>query len=244
MTGTDATVASGGTAGGGESHFLDLTTRESYIGLIVVVLSVISAFATYFILTGLTPIVPTDSVVVSALAINIVLIIAMIAVVTRQGLGLWRAWRDRIAGARLHIRIVLLFSVIAALPAILLSAAAVTTFSRSIDGWFSERTREIIDNSLDIAKIYVEENGQLLRTDLLNMARDINAMSQDIKADTAEFVQQVIAQAALRELPVAYIINGQERWSRRRSKTSRCPMRRPTFQPRSWRKRRRGRCRS
>ena len=209
MIGAGARSAETNASGGGENPLLDLGTRESSLGLVVVILSVVSALATYLILTGLTPVTPSDGVVITALAINIVLIIAMIAVVTWQGAGLWRAWRTKVAGARLHIRIVLLFSVIAALPTMLLAVAATTTFSRSIDGWFSERTREIIDNSLDIAKIYVEENGQLLRTDLVNMARDINAMSQDIKADTPEFIQQVIAQAALRELPVAYVINGQ-----------------------------------
>jgi two-component system nitrogen regulation sensor histidine kinase NtrY len=42
------------------SPLLDLTDREFWTGFVVVVLSLISALATYLILTGLTPIAPSD----------------------------------------------------------------------------------------------------------------------------------------------------------------------------------------
>ena len=68
----------------------------------------------------------------------------MIALLAWQIIGLARAWRQRTPGARLHIRIVALFSIIAALPALLLAVGATITFSRSLDGWFSTRTRAIV----------------------------------------------------------------------------------------------------
>ncbi len=88
---------------------------------------------------------------------------------------LWNAWRDEVPGARLHVRIVGLFSIIAALPAILLAVAATTTFSRAIDSWFTARARAIIDNSMEVAQSYLQEHGSVIRTDVANMARDIDA---------------------------------------------------------------------
>ena len=82
-------------------------------GLVIVVLSLLSGFATYLILTGLTPIVPTHSVVITVLLINGVLVLAMIGMIAWQVLGLWNARRRQAAGARLHVRIVGLFSFIA-----------------------------------------------------------------------------------------------------------------------------------
>jgi two-component system nitrogen regulation sensor histidine kinase NtrY len=193
---------------GAASPLLDLTDRAFWIGLVVVVLSLISALATYLILTGLTPITPRDDIVLGALLINVILIAAMIAVIAWQGYGMWRAWRAKLPGARLHVRIVLLFSIIAALPAVLLAVAATTTFSRSLDGWFSTRTRAIINNSVEVAQAYVDEHGQLLRTDLANMVRDVDAASDHIAIDGPEFRQQVIAQAGLRDIPAAYVIDG------------------------------------
>ena len=189
------------------SPLLDQSERAFWTGLVVVVLSLVSALATYLILTGLTPIAPRDDVVLAALFVNVLLIIAMIAVIAWQGWGMWRAWRAKLAGARLHVRIVLLFSLIAALPAMVLAVAATTTFSRSLDGWFSSRTRAIIDNSLDVAKAYVEEHGRLIRVDIVNMARDIDAAADSVRGSPQEFQQLLIAQAGLRELPAAYVID-------------------------------------
>mgnify|MGYP001423314730 CR=1 FL=1 len=190
------------------SPLLDLTDRAFWLGLVVVVLSLISALATYLILTWLTPIAPTNDVVLAALFINVVLIVAMIAVIAWQFYGMWRAWRAKLPGARLHVRIVLLFSIIAALPAAILAVAATTSFSRSIDSWFSVRSREIISNSVQVAQAYVEEHGQQLRTDLANMVRDVDAAADHIPIDSAAFKQHIISQAGLRDIPTAYVIDG------------------------------------
>lgn len=189
------------------SRLLDPSDRAFWTGFVVMALSVTSALITYLILTGLTPIVPRDQVVLVALAINFVLLVAMLAIIAYQVIGFWRAWRDKIPGARLHVRIVALFCAIAALPAILLAVAATTTFSVSLDSWFTTRTRAIIANSLDVARAYVNEHGQVIRTDIVNMARDIDAAYDTVTNDPAQFTQLLMAQAGLRELPSVYIID-------------------------------------
>lgn len=205
-TGQQVAPAVAGSAG---APGFDPSERSFWIGLIVVLLALVSALATYLILTGLTPIVPRNDVVLVVLLINVVLIIAMIAVIAWQVAGLWRAWRDKEAGARLHVRIVALFSIIAALPAILLAVAATTTFSRSLDGWFSTRARAIIDNSLDVAKAYLDEHGQVIRTDIVNMARDLDSAADLVEGSEHDLEQLLVAQAGLRELPFAVIVDAQ-----------------------------------
>ena len=189
------------------SPLLDPSDRAFWTGFVVMALSVTSALVTYLILTGLTPIVPRDEVVLFALAINFVLLVAMLAIIAYQVFNFWRAWRGKIPGARLHVRIVALFCIIAALPAILLAAAATTTFSVSLDSWFTTKTRAIINNSLDVARAYVNEHGQVIRTDIVNMARDIDASFDTVQNDPAQFTQLLMAQAGLRELPSVYIID-------------------------------------
>ena len=179
-----------------------------WIGLSVTVLALVSGLATYLILTGLTPIVPRNKVVVWVLAINAVLIIAMIAIVTWQVRDLLQAWKAKVPGARLHIRIVALFSIIAAVPTLLLAGAATTTFARTFDS-ISQRTRQIVENSLDVANAYLEEHGQVIRTDIVNMGKDLDDASPTIKADDKKLKQLLLAQAGLRDLPAAYVIDAQ-----------------------------------
>jgi len=192
-----------------QSAALNPSDRAFWLGLAVVVAASVSALASYLILTGLTWITPRNSVVLTALTINIALILAMFGIIVWQARGLWKAWKKRVPGARLHTRIVILFSAIAALPAMLLAVAATTTFSRSLDGWFSDRTRAIVENSYDVARAYVDEHGQIIRTDIVNMVRDINGSADTLKNDPDAFQKFLIGQAGLRDLTSAYIIDGE-----------------------------------
>jgi two-component system nitrogen regulation sensor histidine kinase NtrY len=180
--------------------------RAFWVGLSVVSLSLISALATYLILTGLTPIQPRNSVVVVVLAANLVLVIAMVVMIAVHAVGLRRAWRKKVAGARLHARIVALFSVLTALPALLLAVAATTTFSRALDNWFNKQTTSIVMNSQRVAKAYLDEHGQVIRTDIVNMAKDLDDAAPRIAGDETKLRELVFAQAGLRDLPVAYLI--------------------------------------
>src|SRR6185295_18852176 len=178
-----------------------------WTGLLIVSLSLISGLATYLILTGLTPIVPRNEVVLGVLFINLLLVVAMVVVIAVQMAGLWRAWKKRVAGARLHARIVALFSVIAALPALLLAVGATTTFSRSLDNWFNRQTTSIVMSSLDVAHAYLEEHGQVIRTDIVNMAKDLDDAAPQLAGHPRKFRELVFAQAGLRDLPVAYVVD-------------------------------------
>lgn len=189
--------------------FANTSSRAFRSGLAVVVLSLLSALATYLILTNLTPITPRGEVVFFVLLLNAVLIIAVIGIVAYQGVTLYRAWKEKVAGARLYVRIVALFSLIAILPALVLAFAATTTFIRAIDGWFSERTREIIQTSNEVAEAYLQEHGQVIRTDAVNMARDLQDSLALLRSDPEQFRKLVFVQAGLRDLPVAYLIDDQ-----------------------------------
>jgi two-component system nitrogen regulation sensor histidine kinase NtrY len=193
-----------------ESGLPGSSPRAFWFGLAIVVLSLVSGLATYLILTGLTPIPPRNDVVLLVLMVNVAVIIAMLAVIGAQAYGLWRAWRTRVAGARVHIRIVLLFTLISALPALLLALAATTTFSRSLDNWFASRTRTIVANSLDVARAYVAEHGQVIRTDIVNMAKDLDDATEPTTVDPGKdqaWRNLVLAQAGLRDLTLVSVID-------------------------------------
>ncbi|NOU05777.1 MAG: PAS domain-containing sensor histidine kinase, partial [Hyphomicrobiaceae bacterium] len=64
----------------------------------------------------------------------------------------------------------------------------------------------IIDNTLEVAGAYLEEHGQIIRTDTVSMAKDLDDAAAGLKGDKRKFRELVFTQAALRDLPVAYII--------------------------------------
>jgi two-component system nitrogen regulation sensor histidine kinase NtrY len=177
------------------------------LGLIIMVLSLCSGLVTYLVLTGLTPIIPTQRVVVVLLLINLLLVLAMLGIIAWQVTGLWLARRRHEAGAQLHVRIVSLFSVIAVAPAILLAVFASVSLDRGLDHWFSSRTKSIIQNSIDVATAYLQEHGQVIRADTVGMAKDIDEAVELVRAQPQGFGNFLNAQAGIRALPAAYLID-------------------------------------
>jgi two-component system nitrogen regulation sensor histidine kinase NtrY len=106
-----------------------------------------------------------------------------------------------------HVQIVSLFSVIAVLPAVVVAIVANVTIDRGFDRLFSGPTREVIQNSLSIARAYTQEHAQLIRGDILGMASDIARARPLFDQDRKTFRELLTASAATRNLPGAMLID-------------------------------------
>src|SRR4051812_30279100 len=172
-----------------------------------VAIALLSAFLTFIVLSGITPIEPTRHVVYSFLLINAATILLLIGIIVREVWQVVQARRRGRAASRLHIQIVSLFSVIAVLPAVLVAVVANVTIDRGLDRLFSGPTREVIQNSLIIARAYTHEHAQLIRGDILGMANDIAHARPLFDLDRSSFRQGLTASAASRNLPGAMVID-------------------------------------
>src|SRR5450432_2681824 len=170
-------------------------------------LALLSAFLTFVVLTGLTPIEPAREVVVSFMLINGATILLLVGIIVREVWQVMQARRRGRGAARLHIQIVSLFSVIAVLPAVLVSIAANVTIERGLDRLFSGPMRGVIQNSLIIAHAYTYEHAQLIRGDILGMANDIAHARPLFDQDRKSFRELLTASAASRNLPGAMLID-------------------------------------
>jgi two-component system, NtrC family, nitrogen regulation sensor histidine kinase NtrY len=174
-----------------------------------VVIALLSAFLTFVVLTALTPIEPTPGVVRSFLMINGATILLLVGIIVREIIQMVQARRRGRAAARLHVQIVGLFSVIAVLPAVLVSIVANVTIERGLDRLFSGPTREVIQNSLTIASAYMDEHAQLIRGDILGMANDISRarLTPLYDQDRLSFREFLTSSAVAHKLPVAVMMD-------------------------------------
>lgn len=177
------------------------------LGLAIMVIALISIGVTFAILMGLTSVAPTEDVVWTAMLVNGVLATCLVAAVTWEIYKLWTARRRGRAAARLHVRIVALFSVIAAVPAILMAVLATFTLDQGLDRWFQDRTRTIIDNALVVAQAYLQEHARVLRADLIAMSNDVDRAKAVYDHNPTRFDSFFSAQASLRGLLSAFILD-------------------------------------
>jgi two-component system nitrogen regulation sensor histidine kinase NtrY len=180
----------------------------SWFAPTAVVVALLSALVTFLVLTGLTPISPTHEVVVSVLLTNTLISAVLIAVLAWEFIGLIRAKRRGRAGARLHVRIALLFGVVAVVPAILVAVIASITLDRGLDRWFSDRTRTMLSNAVNIAQAYVRDYSFATRNDLENLANDISRLQPMFTENRDRFRQILTGQAAVRGIPAAMMVRG------------------------------------
>src|SRR5215831_16309971 len=170
-------------------------------------LALLSAFLTFVVVTGLAPIEPTQEVVHAFLLINAGTILLLVGIIVHEIWQMIQARRRGRAAARLHFQIVGLFSVIAVLPAVMVSIVANVTIERGLDRLFSGPTKEVIQNSLTIARAYMQEHAQLIRGDILGMANDIAHARPLYDQDRRSFRDLLTSDAASRNLPGAMIID-------------------------------------
>ena len=176
------------------------------IGAVAVGIALLSATATFLVLAGLTPIVPVDSVVKELLLGNVVTGLLLLGIIGREVWVVVQARRRGRAGSRLHVQIVGLVAVIAAVPAVLVSVVASTTLNRAIDRFFSTRTQAMIQQSLIVADAYVTDHAQIIRGEILAMAYDLSRAKPLFDSNRDQFRQFLTAQAKGRGLSAAIVI--------------------------------------
>jgi two-component system nitrogen regulation sensor histidine kinase NtrY len=146
-------------------------------------------------------------VVVTLLLVNAVTVLLLLSIILREVWQVVQARRSGRAAARLHVRIVGLFSVIAAVPAILVAIVASVTLDRGLDRLFSTRTRSAVENSLIVAEAYLRDHAQFVRSDIMIIAFEITRSKTVFEQDPDKLRQFLTFQAAARGLGAAIVID-------------------------------------
>jgi two-component system nitrogen regulation sensor histidine kinase NtrY len=167
-----------------------------------------SGIATYLALTGAPPIGPHPVVVLALLNLDLVLLLALAAVVTKRLVEMWAERRRGLAGSRLQVRLVVLFSLIAVIPTIVVAVFSYLFFSFGIESWFSDKVRTAISESVEVADAYVKEHQQAIRADALSMANSLDQYAATMVISPQDLVQALTIQASMRGLTEAAVLDG------------------------------------
>lgn len=173
---------------------------------LAVIISV--AIATYIFVTGdaqserlLTP-----ALVAAIMIVNLVPAMALIVLIgSRVARG--RAARS-ITGSsgRLHVRLVALFSLIAAAPTLLVVIFASLLFQFGVNFWYSDRSRGMFENAASMAQAFYEDSQKAVSANTTAMAKDLGVYLSRYPIDSETFQNAYGRQVVLRELNESAII--------------------------------------
>lgn len=176
-------------------------SRLLAIGLIFGALG--SGVASYVVITRDPSSQPDSGLIFDFLQLNLVFLFFLTLMVGWRLYHLWRQRRRGLAGSRLHLRLVFLFTVVTVVPMVI-----VALFSTLwIESWFNERVSTAINESQAVAQAYLKEHQQLIRADLLAMANDIDRQAEELLSNPEMFQEVVEAQTSLRSLAEARVFD-------------------------------------
>jgi two-component system, NtrC family, nitrogen regulation sensor histidine kinase NtrY len=178
------------------------------VELLTLLLAMGIAVGSYFILRDQPVNRPmTPPLVALLLVANLVPAIALLVLWGRR-VAKTRAARSPIGGGgRLHVRLVALFSVIAAVPTILVVIFASLLFQYGVEFWFSDRARGMLENAGELAQGYYQEKRQDVAAETVTMAGDLRDYLAQARSDSPEFIEGYGWQVLSREFSESAIIS-------------------------------------
>ncbi|MCW4460473.1 ATP-binding protein [Sphingomonas sp. BT-65] len=164
---------------------------------------------TYLVISGNTGSqrLLTPPLVALLLVSNLVPLVALIVLMGRR-IAMRRAARSPLGGrARLHVRLVAIFSILASVPTIFVSIVASLLFQYGVEFWYSDRARSMLENASTIAAGSLEDLKQRVGANAEKMSLDLaGAISEGVPIESREFFNYLFVQTTQRELSEAAIV--------------------------------------
>ncbi|MBE7212796.1 MAG: PAS domain-containing sensor histidine kinase [Gluconacetobacter diazotrophicus] len=115
--------------------------------------------------------------------------------------------RRGLAGARLHVRLVMLFGVVAVVPTIVVGVFAAVFFHLGIQIWFNDRVRSALEEAVQASQGYLQEHNNTIRADAIAMANDLAQVGPLQFANPAAVSQLLQDEGDARGLSEAAVFN-------------------------------------
>jgi len=121
------------------------------------------------------------------IGLNAVIALALVILVGWQLASLWREHRAKVFGARLKLRLMLMFGMVAVVPGALVYGVSVQFVTRSIESWFDVRVEKALEAGLNLG-----------RTALDSLLADLTAKAQAAALDLSSLPESGRRSALLR----------------------------------------------
>ena len=186
--------------------WLDKINSSRKTVVVLAVLALFSGIGTYTVFARSGAAGPNPDIVLGFMYLNLCLLIVIGLLVFKRLVKLWFQRRQGLAGSQLHTRMVVLFSVVAVIPTIVVALFSVFLFDFGIRSWFTERIGAAVDASQAVAEAYLEEHRQNISGDALAMAFDLNRQAPFLMSRPKQLAKFIQAQAAIRNLTEAVLL--------------------------------------
>ena len=179
--------------------------RWATIGLVVFLAAMLVFSANVLINSGTPGTLRSPPLIALLLVANLIPAIVLMVLLSRR-VAMVRAEKGGLAGGRLHTRLVALFSVIAAVPTVMVAIFASLLFQSGLEFWFSDRAKGMIENSVELARTTYSREVERVSLQTVTMSGDLSGYLREVSINDPLFADGFGRQVLQRELSEAIIV--------------------------------------
>ncbi|MFL6762144.1 MAG: ATP-binding protein [Sphingomicrobium sp.] len=119
---------------------------------------------------------------------NLLPAIALMVLFSRR-VAVRRAERGGLGSGRLHVRLVALFSALAAVPTVLVAIFASLLFQSGLEFWFSNRARGMLENTVQVARASYDREVERVENETTTASTDLAGYLRQTTIDDPRFAE-------------------------------------------------------
>ena len=169
-------------------------------------ITLITTFTTFLSFINKSFISPTDSNFLILIAINVILLLIFFIYIY---LEVKDSIKSNISskGSIANQKYIVFFSLFTLIPSVLISIFSLFLFSFALEKYFDEKITTAVNNSYDLARIYVDEKRNKIESDIILLAYDLNKNSENLNKDNNNIIRFLDTQRIIRDLDQIHLMD-------------------------------------
>ena len=178
---------------------------------ILISIGLVSAGMTYYAIHDQTQVGPDPSLIIKLVLLDLIILLVLAVLVTRKVFKNLIYKNNDYAGGRLRNRIIIMFSLVAAVPTIVIAIFSAYFFNFGLQSWFNQRVSNILTHSVSLSEAYNSDFTSHLKQTSVAMSDELNSLYYDLVHEPRLFNKILNAQSELRSLSEAMVFQKNSR---------------------------------
>jgi two-component system nitrogen regulation sensor histidine kinase NtrY len=191
------------------SFFSFFKRIEKFFPTLITVLVVVCGVMTYIGFAKYRPHQQMHPLFQALLYADVFLLLVLCTFVAKRSIELYHARKKQSVGSKLHVHLVLLFSLMTLTPTLCVATFSALFFNTSLKGWFSDPIHDAISEAEAAAKAYVKEQKQNVKQDAISVVLQIRPLVPALIHSPKEFEDIVTEVAQNLNLDEALVFDNQ-----------------------------------
>ena len=170
-------------------------------------LSIFLGILTFYTFIDQGPINLTEKNLQLLLIIDVILLVTFFYFIFKNIYRLYFAGKRNKTGSQTNIKYISLFSVFTLIPSLVVAIFSLFIFNFGIQKYFDDQITKAVNNSYDVAKNYLEESKENVKSDVILMSVGLNRASSLFYANNNRFKNIIRGEKLLRKIDDVYLID-------------------------------------